>query len=449
MTVSSNFNQYFLHTQMKTQGCHFYRPSGLQIVVLLAIFLLVCSLFDNRMSFKSIPFSRRQNVSHQPSNYSSQSPKENSKAFGVDLDSKENEQEHVGLPPENCDIFTGDWVFDRFTRPLYIEEDCEFLQESMTCIRNGRKDTVYQNWRWQPRGCSLPKFKAKLLMEKLQGKRLMFVGDSLNHQQWLSLICLIQYAIPPSKKSLTTYSSSLTVFKAEEYNATIEFYWAPFLVQSNSDSLDGRSGQGDRIIAAESISKHGENWKNVEYLIFDTYIWWMKSIYTKVYRSEGKLEYDEIELPVAYERALRTWAKWVEANVDPKKTHVFFNSMSPTHVRSLDWGNPDGIKCSTETTPIPSNSKPVYVGTNRQLFNIAVNVTGSMKVPVNFLNITTLSEYRKDAHVSLYKDVDSKLLSPDQKFTRAKNADCLHWCLPGLPDTWNELLYTQIVPWWF
>ena len=48
---------------------------------------------------------------------------------------------------------------------------------------------------------------------------------------------------------------------------------------------------------------------------------------------EGPIEYDEVELPIAYERVLRTWAKWVEENVDPKHSSVFFSSMSPTHAR--------------------------------------------------------------------------------------------------------------------
>jgi hypothetical protein len=113
--------------------------------------------------------------------------------------------------------------------------------------------------------------------------------------------------------------------------------------------------------------------------------------------------------------------------------------------RNLDWDNPDGIKCSNETKPILNKSKPFDVGTNRQLFAIAVNVTRSMKVPVNFLNVTTLSEYRKDAHTSIYTAIEGKLLSPEEKSDPLKYADCLHWCLPGLPDTWNELLYTYII----
>lgn len=49
--------------------------------------------------------------------------------------------------------------------------------------------------------------------------------------------------------------------------------------------------------------------------------------------AEGSTEYDEIERPEAYERVLRTWAKWVDDNIDPKRTKVFFSSMSPLHIK--------------------------------------------------------------------------------------------------------------------
>ncbi|KAG2332383.1 hypothetical protein Bca52824_003563 [Brassica carinata] len=72
--------------------------------------------------------------------------------------------------------------------------------------------------------------------------------------------------------------------------------------------------------------------------------------------------------------------------------------------------------------PILNMSKPVDVGTNRRLQEIAVNVTKSTtKVHVTLLNVTTMSEYRKDAHTSFYG---------------SRN---------GLPDTWNELLSMYII----
>lgn len=35
----------------------------------------------------------------------------------------------------------------------------------------------------------------------------------------------------------------------------------------------------------------------------------------------------------AYRKVLTTWASWVNDNVDPARTSVFFMSMSPLHIR--------------------------------------------------------------------------------------------------------------------
>lgn len=113
--------------------------------------------------------------------------------------------------------------------------------------------------------------------------------------------------------------------------------------------------------------------------------------------------------------------------------------------RSMDWDNPDGIKCAKETAPVLNTTTQLNVGTDRRVFVVAANVTGSMRVPVALLNITALSEYRKDAHTSVYTIRQGKLLTPEEKADPAVYADCIHWCLPGLPDTWNEFLYARIV----
>lgn len=43
--------------------------------------------------------------------------------------------------------------------------------------------------------------------------------------------------------------------------------------------------------------------------------------------------YQDMDRLVALDRGLRTWARWVEENVDKSRTRVFFQSISPTHYK--------------------------------------------------------------------------------------------------------------------
>lgn len=63
----------------------------------------------------------------------------------------------------------------------------------------------------------------------------------------------------------------------QDYNARIEFYWAPFLLESNSDD-PFKHRVTDRIIRNGSIDKHGEHWKEADILVFNTYIWWVEGV---------------------------------------------------------------------------------------------------------------------------------------------------------------------------
>lgn len=56
-----------------------------------------------------------------------------------------------------CDLFSGKWVFDNASYPLYSEKQCSFMSDQLACEKFGRENLEYQNWRWQPNDCNLPR----------------------------------------------------------------------------------------------------------------------------------------------------------------------------------------------------------------------------------------------------------------------------------------------------
>ncbi|KAM3325737.1 protein trichome birefringence-like 3 [Capsicum chacoense] len=346
--------------------------------------------------------------------------------------------------PEECSLNNGKWVFNTSIKPFYTERTCPYIDRQYSCTKNGRSDSDYLHWEWQPDDCILPRFDPKIALRKIQGKRIMFIGDSIQRNMWESFVCLVQSVIPQGQKSMKQ-GRVYSVFKAKEYNATIEFYWAPFLVESNTD-IHIITDPKRRIIKVDSIAGRATQWLGVDILVFNTYVWWMSGLKAKALWGEfanGEEGYEEFDTAVSYKLALRTWANWIDSTIDTNKTKVFFTTMSPTHQRNEDWGNMNGIKCFNETRPVMKKGH-WGVGSNKDLMKAVVDVIGRMKVPVTVLNITQLSEYRIDGHASVYGELGGKLLSAKQKADPLHFADCIHWCLPGVPDTWNRMLFAYL-----
>lgn len=61
-----------------------------------------------------------------------------------------------------------------------------------------------------------------------------------------------------------------------------------------------------------------------------------------------------------------------------------------------------------------------------------LEVIENMKVPITVLHVTSMSAFRSDAHVGMWSD-------------NPYVADCSHWCLPGVPDVWNEILFSYLL----
>ncbi|XP_058214670.1 protein trichome birefringence-like 34 [Rhododendron vialii] len=353
-----------------------------------------------------------------------------------------------GKTLSSCNLFSGKWVYDDESYPLYKENHCSFMSifNGVSCERTGRMDSKYQHWRWQPHDCDLPRFDAMAMLDRLRGKRLVFVGDAVTRNQWASMVCLLDSSIPPALKSVIT-NGSTTTLKINEYNATIQHYWAPYLVQSNSDHPVLHNFSSEQIVGVQAIERHARLWTDADILVFNSHMWGRRPKFKVLwgsFESPDKI-YEEVEMLRALEIALKTWSDWLEFHINRTKTKIYFVSRSPTHERGEEWGKAKGENCYGETEPILKEGYPARESNPRvdQMLETTITKLKTRGLKIQTIDITQLSEYRKDAHTSIYQRMWNRL-TKEQLANPKTYADCANWCVPGVPDVWNELLYTYI-----
>lgn len=334
-----------------------------------------------------------------------------------------------------CDVTHGRWVYDE-SYPLYTSNSCPFIDEGFSCEANGRSDNDYMKWRWQPYDCDLPRFNATKLLEMIRGKRLLFVGDSMNRNQWESMLCVLFGAVKDPKRVYEVHGRKITKekgnysFKFQDYGCTVEYYVTHFLVHESKGRVKQKRVPTLRI---DTMDRGASRWKGADFIVFNTAHWWThyKTKSGVNYYQEGNIVLPYLDASTAFRRALKTWASWVDKNIKPGRTKVFFRSSAPAHFRGGQWNS--GGHCKNGIHPLNDTLEASYPEKNL----IVDAVIKEMKTPVNLLNITLLSGLRIDGHPSVYGKKPGK-------GTPSNIQDCSHWCLPGVPDTWNELLYYYI-----
>ncbi|KAM3746919.1 hypothetical protein ACB098_06G236500 [Castanea mollissima] len=334
----------------------------------------------------------------------------------------EHSHKVVQAEESGCDLYQGNWVFDT-SYPLYNASSCTFIGKEFDCQKNGRPDTDYLKYRWQPTGCNLPRFNGGDMLSRLRGKSLMFVGDSLSLNQWQSLTCMLHTAVPAANYTLTR-TEAVSTFTFTEYDAKVLFYRNAFLVDITNTS-EGRVLNLDTIGGAQV-------WNGIDVTIFNTWHWWTHTGSEQPWdfiQTRGKI-YKDMNRLVAFEIALKTWAKSIDYSVDPTKTKVFFQGVSPDHSNGTFWGEPSANQCVGQAQPLLGQN---YPGGPEPAELVVEKVLGTISKPVYLLNVTTLSQLRKDGHPSFYGIFGHRFM------------DCSHWCLAGVPDTWNELLYAALI----
>ncbi|XP_057787062.1 protein trichome birefringence-like 5 [Salvia miltiorrhiza] len=339
----------------------------------------------------------------------------------------------------NCDMYSGKWVKDE-GYPLYRAGSCPYVDEAFDCQSNGRPDSGYTQWRWKPHGCELPRFNATDFLVRIRGKRLMLVGDSMNRNQFESLLCLLREGLPDKTKMYETRGNKITkgrgyfIFKFEDYNCTVEFVRSHFLVREGVRK--NAQGNSNPTLSIDRIDKTAARWLRADILVFNTGHWWThgKTSRGKNYYKEGDYIYPKFDAVEAYRRAIKTWATWIKNKMSRQKL-VFYRGYSSAHFRGGDWDS--GGSCNGETEPVVQGA---IIDNYPQKMTIVEEILKETKVQAVLLNVTRLTNFRKDGHPSVYGKNVTGL-----KKVSTRRQDCSHWCLPGVPDAWNELIYATLV----
>lgn len=354
--------------------------------------------------------------------------------------------------PENpgaCDLFEGSWVPD--TRPpQYTNSTCKFIQGHQDCMKNGRPDTGYLHWKWQPYKCDLPRIDARAFLSTMRGRSVVFAGDSISRNQFQSLLCILSQAEMPFLKYQSPDDKNVAyVFPSTNFTFTIR--WSPYLVHVEEKQVT-RSDNETITVPYIHIDELDKSWADyapgADILQLSTGQWWFKpGLFLQGGQPIGghtcdgwETECKEIGFSDAYRTAIRNVLQGI-LSIPGFTGSVVFRSFSPDHFENGRWDN--GGECVRTT---PGGVAMHYVtkwmlDIQKEAFK---NVTGTLnaadKLRIKMLNVTNIAQFRADAHPNVYRTFQP-YSKEHQGFVQK---DCLHWCLPGSIDTWNDLLVQSL-----
>lgn len=347
---------------------------------------------------------------------------------------------------EYCDIFAGEWVPNP-AGPAYINETCQFIEEHQNCMKNGRPDSEYLYWRWSPKNCELPQFNAMRFLEMMENKTWAFIGDSITRNHVQSMVCMLS-KVEEAELFYHDEGYKSKGWRFPSYNLTIYVIWSPFLTEATVfEDINGVSTQDIELHLDRLDKKWADVYNNMDFMIFSSGKWFVKNaIYYEnetilgCHRCQKNLT--DLNIEFAYRKTLKLVLNFI-VNSDHKGL-IFFRTSTPDHFEYGEWST--GGKCN-RTIPFKEGEIEVKYMQKmlRQIeieeFESAVASASENSARLKLLDFTQLSLLRPDGHPGPYRQF--------YPFANDENAqvqyDCLHWCLPGPIDAWNDVIMDLIV----
>lgn len=365
-----------------------------------------------------------------------------------------NLNEQASIPPQyvgydhdaqNCDLFKGRWVRDP-EGPRYTNASCPTIPMVKDCFLHGRNDRDFLYWRWKPDECALPRFEPKTFFRIVHGKKLAFIGDSLARNQMESLLCLITQEETPIDVYKDPKDRYRTWFFPRN-NFTLMVLWTKFLVRAEEKE--------PRVVFNLHLDQVDERWAqnvsqgHVDFAIISDSQWYFKKNYLYeggkllgcIFCNETNVTTFGVEFAIG--KAIQTALRYINGCEECKEMVTIVRTISPSHFENGTWKTGGICERTQPYTKEKAGELPLQVGSkNEEEWKVRSNQmeeiervkreVGDEKREKRFqaIDITNIMLMRPDGHPGSYwRDKKKKGYN-----------DCVHWCMPGPIDAWNDLL---------
>ncbi|KAL0343966.1 UNVERIFIED_CONTAM: protein ALTERED XYLOGLUCAN 4-like [Sesamum angustifolium] len=234
-----------------------------------------------------------------------------------------------------------------------------------------------------------------------------------------------------------------TTWEFPKQNFTLMATWSQFLVAATERVINGSSNGGFDLLLDTVDSKWSEKLPSVDYVIFSDAHWFFRQNY--LYEGGNLIGCVYCQGPnvtdlgpgLAIRKAFRAAFKAINDCKNCRKIVSFLRTYSPSHFENGTWNAGGGCN---RTVPIGRDEVqkggPDWDYRKIQIEEVetARNAGEESGNKFEILDVTEMMSMRMDGHPGLYWG---------NQWMKGYS-DCIHWCLPGPIDVWNELLLELI-----